>query len=30
MYADDGFLYSDKPFEPFAPKNLEFESSKSR
>jgi hypothetical protein len=30
MYADDGFLYSDSPFEPFAPQNLEFEKSKSR
>jgi len=24
MYADDGFLYSDKPFEPLAPPGLEF------
>jgi hypothetical protein len=24
MYADDGFLYSDEPFEPFAPPGLEF------
>jgi len=24
MYADDGFLYSDKPFEPFPPQGLEF------
>lgn len=24
MYADDGFLYSDVPFEPFPPKGLEF------
>jgi len=24
MYADDGFLYSDKPFTPFAPPGFEF------
>jgi hypothetical protein len=24
MYADDGFLYSDEPFEPFPPDGLEF------
>jgi hypothetical protein len=30
MYADDGYLYSDLPFEPFSPKDFEFEESKSR
>lgn len=30
MYADDGFLYSDVPFEPFSPKDFEFEPSKSK
>jgi hypothetical protein len=24
MYADDGILYSDKPFEPFPPEGFEF------
>jgi hypothetical protein len=29
MYADDGFLYSDEPFEPFEPVGLEFAPEKS-
>lgn len=24
MYADDGFIYGDKPFEPFSPKGIDF------
>jgi len=30
MYADDGFLYSENSFEPFSPKDFEFEPSKSK
>lgn len=29
MYADDGILFSEVPFEPFAPKNQEFSKEKS-
>jgi len=29
MYADDGFLFSDEPFEPFEPVGLEFAPNKS-
>jgi len=30
MYADDGLLYSDKDFHPFAPEGFEFAEEKSR
>jgi hypothetical protein len=30
MYADDGFIYSDKLFEPFSPKGIPFHEEKSR
>lgn len=30
MYADDGFLYSEKEFEPFSPDGIEFAKEKSR
>jgi len=30
MYADDGLLYSDEPFEPYPPKGFEFAENKSK
>lgn len=30
MYADDGFLYSNKPFEPFSPEKIPFNMEKSQ
>lgn len=30
MYADDGIIYSDKPFEVYPPEGIEFNDSKSR
>jgi len=30
MYADDGLLYSDLPFDPFPPEGMDFAAQKSR